>query len=666
MRHVRDDVCADSAVNVTESMRSWTVKEAIGCKEGHGYGVMSGWYFVTKWFERLCTEATNLGMNGETLPRLLALFFLNGLPPSFQTFVDFISLSNNGTDHMSILTPDALTAKFMQHIRTMAVRQDGPTDEEFAMRVDKKTATCHGCGKKGHFKSECWHNSTGGDSKSSQIKNKGRRGNRGGSRPNRGRGRAEATKATEPLSPTPAPPSSSSQKDWGQFGFSLQIDTDDSEGDTELAHHVESEAWILDTGCSNHTCSDRSMLVDFESYVTPIKTANGQYTQTVGRGKMIVSSTIKGTTRHFAIDNVLYIPNFANLISVGQLLSKKVVDKVTFVNSVCIVKSKGKTVLEGIPFRKNLWRLKIDEPSVRKEADPAESAFVLSAVDRVEIIHRRLGHASAKAIAQLVKDDILPPISPQYLPTFASRTCVPCVQGKRHRTPFQAATTKASKPLERIHTDLQGPMPAESFTGRRYMMTIWDEATPYHWSFAITHKSDAFATYKTCEVKAERQLGAKVRSIRSDNGGEFTSNEFRAYLQAKGIKIQTTIAHTPQQNGKAERGNRTIEEKITCLLHDTNGIPESGRARFWAEAMSTATFLINRLPTSANDGKTPYEAIFGRKPPLEFIRTFGSRAFAFDRTHKKHQSKTIPCILLGYGEDAHGKKAYRLRRLDNC
>jgi hypothetical protein len=74
---------------------------------------------------------------------------------------------------------------------------------------------------------------------------------------------------------------------------------------------------------------------------------------------------------------------------------------------------------------------------------------------------------------------------------------------------------------------------------------------------------------------------------------------------------ETTIPHTPQQNGKAERGNRTIEEKITCLLQDANGIDESERGRYWAEALNTTTYLINRLPTSTDDGKTPYEAYHG-------------------------------------------------------
>jgi hypothetical protein len=103
------------------------------------------------------------------------------------------------------------------------------------------------------------------------------------------------------------------------------------------------------------------------------------------------------------------------------------------------------------------------------------------------------------------------------------------------------------------------------------------------------------------------------------------------------------------------------KERITCLLQDANGIDESERGRYWAEALNTATSLINRLPTSTNDGKMPYETYHGSKPPLHHLRTFGSRAYVYNRTHNKHQSKTIECVLLGYGDDQFGKKAYRLK-----
>jgi transposase InsO family protein len=123
-------------------------------------------------------------------------------------------------------------------------------------------------------------------------------------------------------------------------------------------------------------------------------------------------------------------------------------------------------------------------------------------------------------------------------------------------------------------------MPEKSFSGKRYMMTIWDEATSFLWSYPIERKSDAYEVYVQWQAQVERESGKKVKTLRTDNGGEYTSNTFKTYLRTLGIRAETTIPHTPQQNGKAERGNRTIEEKITCLLQDANGIDESERGRY--------------------------------------------------------------------------------------
>jgi transposase InsO family protein len=179
------------------------------------------------------------------------------------------------------------------------------------------------------------------------------------------------------------------------------------------------------------------------------------------------------------------------------------------------------------------------------------------------------------------------------------------------RTPFPSSIRKATVPLEQVHSDLASPMHEKSLSGKRYMMTIWDEATSFLWSYAIEQKADAYETCVGWQARVERETEKNVRTLRTDNGGEYTSKDFKTHLRNLGIKAETTIPYTPEQNRKAERGNRTIEEKITCLLQDANAIDESERGRYWAEALNTATYIINRLPTSTNNGKTPYEAYYG-------------------------------------------------------
>ena len=578
-------------------------------------------------FEDIVAEATILDMDIIKTPEQLALQFLVGLPKSLENFSDIISL--NSQESGKELTPKSVTTALLSHVRTKSSKLDNVPEEDTAMNVDKSKAACHHCGKKGHFKSECY-DLVGKPKGQGGMKGQGSQ--RGGG----SKKKEEANKAGR------------SGRDWGL----ATVATGNVE---EEAFSVDDGAWIADSRCSNHICNDRSALHDFKPHSTTVKVADNKVVGTEGIGNLIVTTTVNGVTRTFQISDVYYIPNFANLISIGQLTHRGV--NVNFTATGCTFRKDGTTLIEGVIFRKNLYKLKIDDIQASQSTEGA--GLSAEGVDAVETLHRRLGHASVTAMRRLVTDGILPPLKERDLVAFEKRTCVPCIQGKQHRSPFHTSTHRSTTPLERVHSDLQGPMPTESFSRKWYMMTIWDDATNYHWTFALEKKSDTYRTFVEWKARVEKEKGRTVRILRSDNGGEYLSDAFKAYLKTEGIKHETSIPYTPQQNGKAERGNRTIEEKITCLLHDTDNLQDRGR--YWAESMATATFLINRLPSVATGGRTPYEAYRGSKPSVHFLRAFGSIAYVHDPHHKKHQSKTLKAILVGYGEP-NGKKAYRLRK----
>ncbi len=129
---------------------------------------------------------------------------------------------------------------------------------------------------------------------------------------------------------------------------------------------------------------------------------------------------------------------------------------------------------------------------------------------------------------------------------------------------------------------------------------------------------------------------------------------FEKYLRDEGIRHEKTIPKTPQQNGVAERLNRTLVESARSMLLDANLSKQ-----YWAEAVSMAVYLRNRCPTKAVEGKTPYEAWYGQKPKVDHLRVFGCDAFAHIPKDErgKFDTKTRKCILLGYGKET---KAYRL------
>ncbi|KAF2345193.1 Integrase catalytic core [Trinorchestia longiramus] len=158
------------------------------------------------------------------------------------------------------------------------------------------------------------------------------------------------------------------------------------------------------------------------------------------------------------------------------------------------------------------------------------------------------------------------------------------------------------------------------------------------------------------EFKAlvENHYDHKIKILRTDNGGEYVSTDFERFLKVNGIVHQKTEPKTPEQNGVAERMNRTILEAVRAMLSDSK-LPKT----FWAEAVSTAAYVKNRSPTCAHKNLTPYQALNGHKPNVQHFRTFGCMAYAHvpKDEREKLDSKSKTCVLLGYGS---GNKGYRL------
>ncbi|CAL9009573.1 unnamed protein product [Prunus brigantina] len=152
----------------------------------------------------------------------------------------------------------------------------------------------------------------------------------------------------------------------------------------------------------------------------------------------------------------------------------------------------------------------------------------------------------------------------------------------------------------------------------------------------------------------ELQSGYKIKGLRSDRGGEFLSGEFNKFCDEFGIQRQLTVAYTPQQNGVSERKNRTVVEMAKSMLHEKN-LPYE----FWAEAVNTAVYLLNRCPTKALKKTTPFEAYSGRKPGIAHLKVFGSLCYAHIPSKLRHklEENSCKCIFVGY---ATSEKGYRL------
>ncbi|GJY68640.1 retrovirus-related pol polyprotein from transposon TNT 1-94, partial [Tanacetum coccineum] len=243
------------------------------------------------------------------------------------------------------------------------------------------------------------------------------------------------------------------------------------------------------------------------------------------------------------------------------------------------------------------------------------------------------------------------------LPNLAydGRFCESCIFGKQTRSSFpRKATYEAKGLLELIHSDLCGPFSPVSFGNKRYFITFIDDFTRKCWVYFLEQKSEALETFKKFKAMVEKTTGQYIKALRSDRGGEYVSTPFTKFCEEEGIKRFLTAPYSPQQNGIAERKNRTIMNMVRSMLKSKN-MPKE----FWAEAVQCAVYIQNRCPHVKLVDKTPQESWSGVKPTISHFKVFGSVAYAHipDQTRKKLDDKSKMYVFIGYDERT---KAFRL------
>ena len=284
---------------------------------------------------------------------------------------------------------------------------------------------------------------------------------------------------------------------------------------------------------------------------------------------------------------------------------------------------------------------------------PQESVHAVQKESMERLWHRRFGHLNEQSLQKLAKKELVNRLD--YDISSRVGVCEPCIGGKQSKEPFKASTTTTSEPLELVSSDLCGKMGVKSVGGAEYFLTFLDHHTHYCWVYPLKRKDQTFSCFRDWKAEVENRTGRKLKTLRTDNGGEYTSTEFQNYLKGSGIRHELTIPKSPEQNGAAERLNRTLVETTRSMLLDAK-LPQA----FWAEAVSTAAYLRNRSSTSALENMTPHQAWYGWKPGVEHLRVFGSTAYVHISrdSRKKLDSKTRKCILVGYGSVRKGYRLY--------
>ena len=395
------------------------------------------------------------------------------------------------------------------------------------------------------------------------------------------------------------------------------------------------DSWLMDSGASSHMINRRDLLESSRTLNPPVKI-------TLGDGSHLFATQIGVVrlTEKIKLKDVLYVEKIhENLFSTSAACKTKGVEARQFGNYYQIHHN-GKIVM-SVRRTNGMFRF------FAKDLQQTESAVAMvSIVD----LHRRCGHSNYTTVKNMINDGILTRPNEK---TKIPETCVVCSKGKmtRSRVPKHGSNVKRQIG-ELIHGDICGPMRTRSLQGSSYLATYIDDASNYVHVACIQEKSKQLTDFMAFHRTFEKQHRVEIRTFRTDGGGEYSSRAAVQYLKEHGIRWERSTPRTPQENGKAERMNRTLVEMARCLLIDAQ-LPKP----YWEYAIMMAAYIRNRTPSSANEnGTSPYELLFGRKPNLRNLMLFGGKVEVHvpDISRGKLDPKSRTCIFLGF---ADGMKA---------
>lgn len=402
--------------------------------------------------------------------------------------------------------------------------------------------------------------------------------------------------------------------------------------------------WMLDSGATSHMTNAREILFDYKPKKGFIGTAGNERLPVEGIGKTYVSTR----AGPMLLERVYYVPTInSNLISQPKLTHSGVEtdwrrDAVTL------------RLLDGkeakFPFGRAYNRLIINS-----EHPVLQQAFrtkYINAQRSPQAIHEALGHPGARNEKKMRK--LLGEVDSKQID---SSKCEPCGMGKmtKARMPKRTKDERLLCPLARLHIDI-----FTQYLGNgvyRFALVAVDEATNYTHVVPLQNKAQAHRALLDFVALAERQTGQSLKAIRSDNDGVFSSQESMDWRATHGVIWETTVPYDGRGNGRAERANRTLRERMTAAMYG-KAVPWS----LWPEAIEYAALCLNLTPDEK--GIVPFEAFWSKpaEPLIKWLRPFGCLCWAFVPERKRYGGKggprSLPAIFVGVHPDRKGWKLY--------
>ncbi|GJR82221.1 pol polyprotein [Tanacetum coccineum] len=310
--------------------------------------------------------------------------------------------------------------------------------------------------------------------------------------------------------------------------------------------------WWIDTRATRHVCADKSMFHSFRAVDNGQKLymGNSATADIKGEGDVVLKMT---SEKELKLTNVLYVSEIRKNLVSGWLLNKFGFRLVFESDKFVLSKNQ---VYVGKGYAMN-GMFKLNVMVVKNEINKINSSAYL--IESSNVWHARLGHVNFNSLRRLIKFNSIPNchIDSKY-------KCETCVEAKLTRTSFKSVK-RTTEPLDMVHTDICDLKSLPTKGGNKYFITFIDDCTKYCYVYLLKSKDEAIDKFVLYKNEVENQLGKKIKVVRSDRGGEYVS-PFAEVCAQHGIRHEFTAPYSPQQNGIAERKNRTLKEMVTAML----------------------------------------------------------------------------------------------------
>ncbi|KAG8988148.1 hypothetical protein FRB90_002943, partial [Tulasnella sp. 427] len=499
-----------------------------------------------------------------------AILLLSSLPKSWGTFRDTMTASGQE------LSYNLVFQKIQSHdaMRNLNKEQEAATGQAFFASQSQwngsKNTGCWDCGQQGHRKGD--PSCTKPGQNTNAPASKGNRGGRGG---RRGRGRGGRGTGTfrgrggfgsgGGGGGGNGNPSGNANAAVATHGYGVShLFVAEAASAASFTPTTEDNSFILDSGASHHMCKNEQLFMNIYPLDSPIlvRVADGTLLEAVGQGDVKLPLLVNGELKIGILSKTLFVPGMTkNLVSVRAMTEK---------NLTVLFKGREVTITNG----DEVVALAEEKDTLYKIIlDPTYNIAEAAAASAVNTIwHRRMGHPGLETMKKIGEGVSVKGV--EYFKNAEVADCGSCEMGMHRKLPMPTDPKQRKKiPLELLHGDLVGPMKIQGYNRELYALPWTDDNTDFVFLKLLHDKSEADEKSIELILFLHNHTSYRIKTIRTDNGGEFTSDKFNKFLAENGIVHQTSAPYVPAQNGKAERMNGIIVGKARALLKDSR-LPE--------------------------------------------------------------------------------------------